>query len=183
MSGAQTGNVFLIGPMGSGKTTIGRRTARRLGLEFHDCDRDLEAHTGASVNLIFDIEGEEGFRRRESAMLDDLAQREGVLLATGGGVVMREENRRVLSERGLVVYLQTSVDQQLERLQRDTTRPLLNAPDRRERLEALARVRNPLYEELADIVFPARDRSVAWMARQLADTIRAHREATTGERA
>lgn len=170
-------NVFLIGPMGSGKTTIGRALARRLGLEFHDCDKDLESHTGASVNLIFDIEGESGFREREARMLDELTALDGVLLATGGGVIMREENRRCLRERGLVVWLRTSVEQQLKRLSRDRTRPLLQTPDRRQRLESLAAARDPLYEELADVTFQTRNRSVHWAARQLADQIRAHRDA------
>ena len=106
-------NVYLIGPMGSGKTTIGQRVARQLGLEFLDCDQELEAQTGASVSLIFDVEGEEGFRERETRMLEKLTARRGVLVATGGGVVLRPENRDLLRRSGLVVYLRTSVAQQL----------------------------------------------------------------------
>ena len=109
-------NVYLIGPMGSGKTTIGQRLARKLGLEFLDSDHELEAQTGASVNLIFDVEGEKGFRDRETRMLEELTGRQGVLLATGGGAVLRKENRNLLGSSGLVIYLRTSVTQQLQRL-------------------------------------------------------------------
>lgn len=165
-------NVYLIGPMGSGKTSIGRRLARRLGLEFMDCDHELEAQTGASVSLIFDVEGEEGFRERETRMLKSLTSRRGVLVATGGGAVLRRENREMLKASGLVVYLRTSVAQQLRRVGRDKSRPLLQTPDRRERLRQLAEQRNPLYEELADIVFPARNRSLAIAADALAQAIR-----------
>jgi shikimate kinase len=171
-------NVFLVGPMGSGKTTIGQRLAGLLGLDFVDCDRELEAHTGASVNLIFDVEGEEGFRSREAALLRELAARDDIVLATGGGVVIDAGNRAVLKDRGLVVYLKTSVDQQLRRLSRDRTRPLLQTPDRRRRLQQMAEQRNPLYEDVADIEFPARNRNADVVARQLADVIRAHRERT-----
>ncbi|MGD8681269.1 MAG: shikimate kinase AroK [Lysobacterales bacterium] len=165
-------NVYLIGPMGSGKTSIGRRLARRLDLEFLDCDHELEAQTGASINLIFDVEGEEGFRERETRMLQTLTSRRGVLVATGGGAVLRSENREMLKSSGLVVYLRTSVAQQLRRVGRDRSRPLLQTPDRRERLRLLAEQRNPLYEELADIVFPARNRSLVAAADELAETIR-----------
>lgn len=160
--------------MGSGKTTIGQRVAKRLNLEFLDCDRELQKHTGASVNLIFDIEGEAGFRERETRMLRELTRRSGILLATGGGAVLRERNRRMLAESGLVVYLQTSVKQQLKRLGRDTSRPLLQSGDREEKLVRLARRRNPLYEGLADIVFPSQSRSPHVSAKLLAETISAH---------
>ena len=171
-------NVFLIGPMGSGKTTIGQRLARLLELEFVDCDRELEARTGASVNLIFDVEGEQGFRSREAQMLEELTARDGILLATGGGVVISADNRKILRRRGLVVYLKTSVEQQLRRLGRDRSRPLLQTPDRRERLNKLAEERNPLYGEIAEIEFPARNKSPDAVARQLADVIRQHRNGT-----
>jgi len=169
-----TRNIFLIGPMGSGKTTIGQRVARLLNLRFHDCDHELEASTGASVSLIFDVEGEEGFRTRETRMLDLLTAQSGVLIATGGGVVLREENRRMLRERGTVVYLRTSVSQQLRRLSRDKTRPLLQTDDRREKLTRLAEERNPLYRETADIEFPARNRGLDTVANELAEIIRMH---------
>ena len=132
-------NIFLIGPMGSGKTTIGKQLAKMLGLEFYDCDHELERLTGASVNLIFDVEGEAGFRLRERQMLNRLSKKSGVLIATGGGVVCEEENRRVLRSRGFVVYLKTGVEEQLKRLSKDKTRPLLQAEDRAQRLKSLAR--------------------------------------------
>lgn len=175
---SQPPNVYLIGPMGSGKTTIGQRVAQLLGLDFLDCDHELEAQTGASVNLIFDIEGEEGFRERETKMLEVLTRRTGVLVATGGGVVTRARNRDLLRHSGLIVYLRTTVAQQLRRLSRDRSRPLLQTPDRRERLERLAEERNPLYEELADIEFPSQNRSTEVSAQRLAELIRAHRDRT-----
>jgi len=173
MNETQT-NVYLIGPMGSGKTSIGQRLAKKLKLEFLDCDHELEAQTGASVNLIFDVEGEQGFRERETSMLKNLVCRQGVLVATGGGAVLREENRSLMSESGLVVYLQTSVSQQLRRLRRDKSRPLLQTEDRKEKLIRLAEERNPLYEELAEIVFPAQNRALDTVASDLAKLIRSH---------
>ena len=169
-TGPQT-NIYLIGPMGSGKTTIGQRVAKLLGLEFLDCDHELESRTGASIALIFDVEGEAGFRDRETRMLEELTERRGMLLATGGGVVLRQRNRELLRRNGLVVYLSTSVPQQLKRLSRDRTRPLIQTDDRRERLNRLAAERNHLYEELADIDFPSKDRSPDISARALADLI------------
>ena len=168
------GNIYLVGPMGSGKTTIGQRVAKLLGKEFLDCDHELEVQTGASVNLIFDVEGEQGFRDRESRMLEELTSRSGVLIATGGGVVLREDNRRMLSASGLVVYMRTSVGQQLRRLGRDRSRPLLQTPDRRKKLTQLAENRNPLYEEIADIVFPAQNRGLDAVAADLARMICEH---------
>jgi len=164
-------NIYLIGPMGSGKTTIGYRTAKLLGMDFLDCDRELEAQTGASVSLIFDVEGESGFRERETRMLQSLTSHDNVLVATGGGVVLKAENREMLKQSGLVVYLQTSVDQQFRRLRRDRSRPLLQSGDREQKLTELAAARNPLYEKLADIVFPTQNRSPDIAARQLADAI------------
>jgi shikimate kinase len=164
-------NIFLIGPMGSGKTTIGRQLAKLLGLDFYDCDHELERLTGASVSLIFDIEGEEGFRQRESRLLDELSTKSGVLIATGGGVVCFEENRRMLSSRGFVVYLKTSIEQQLLRLSKDKSRPLLQAEDRMQRLQELARVRNPLYAETADLVFNSRKSNIYASAEAIAKAI------------
>jgi shikimate kinase len=163
--------IFLIGPMGSGKTTVGRQLARRLGMEFLDLDLELQKRCGVEVAVIFEIEGEAGFRDRESALLDELSQRRGLILATGGGSVLRETNRRMLSERGLVVYLQTSVDQQLKRLERDKQRPLLQAPDRRQRLTEMAEARNPIYEECAELVIRSANIAPAAMADKVARRI------------
>jgi shikimate kinase len=144
-------SLFLVGPMGAGKTTIGKRLARRLGYEFRDCDRILEQRTGVDIPLIFELEGEEGFRDRESALLDELTQESGIVLATGGGAVLRPENRAHLLCRGFVVHLGTSVEEQLRRTEHDSNRPLLQTPDRRACLEKLKRTRDPLYREVADL--------------------------------
>jgi shikimate kinase len=153
-------NIFLIGPMGSGKTTIGKHLAKMFHLQFYDCDHELERLTGASINLIFDIEGESGFRQRERKMLKQLTEKSGVLVATGGGTICNEENRNILRSRGFVVYLKTSVQHQLKRLSMDKSRPLLQSEDKMQRLLDLARVRNPLYESVADLVFTTRGSSV-----------------------
>ncbi len=167
--------IFLIGPMGSGKTTIGRQLARRLGMDFLDLDLELQDRCGVEVSVIFDIEGESGFRQRESALLDELTRRDDLVLATGGGSVLDEANRRMLTERGLVVYLQTSVDQQLRRLERDKQRPLLQAPDRRRRLRELAEKRNPIYESCADVVIRSSGISPGAMAAVVTRRIRDYR--------
>jgi shikimate kinase len=164
-------NIFLIGPMGSGKTTIGKHLAKMFGLEFYDCDQELERMTGASVGLIFDLEGEAGFRLRENLLLKQLTAKNGVLIATGGGTVCNEENRRLLRTRGLVVYLKTSIDNQLKRLNKDKSRPLLQAEDRTQRLLDLAEVRNPLYDATADLVFSTRNSSVYATANALSSAI------------
>ena len=176
-------NIYLIGPMGSGKTTIGLRLAHKLGLQFYDSDHEIEASTGASVNLIFDIEGEEGFRKRESKMLGELAARPDVLIATGGGAVIGKANRELLKGSGIVVYLRTSVEQQLARLRRDRSRPLLQTQDKEQRLVMLAEQRNPFYEELADVIFPAQDRNVDSAVIQIYDAICAFRHENSAARA
>lgn len=162
--------------MGSGKTTIGRILAREFDLAFHDCDQELERQTGASVNLIFDVEGEAGFRERETALLRTLVRQQGVLVATGGGAVTRKINRDLLRENGFIVWLKTSVDQQLARLSHDKSRPLLQTPDRRARLERLAAERNPLYQDLADLEFDSPDRHYKQAARELIRQLQEHRE-------
>ena len=145
-------NVFLIGLMGAGKTTVGRHLARMLGFEFVDADHEIETRTGATIPLIFEIEGEEGFRKREAAVIADLAKRERIVLATGGGVILHPENRAALRANGTVVYLRAAVDTLLARTGRSTHRPLLATGDPRARLEELLRVRDPLYLESADFV-------------------------------
>ncbi|NJN46663.1 MAG: shikimate kinase AroK [Candidatus Competibacteraceae bacterium] len=145
-------NLFLIGPMGSGKSTVGRRLARVLGREFIDSDKEIEQRTGVSISLIFEIEGESGFRGREKAIIAELTLRSGIVLATGGGVVLDSDNRRWLIQRGLVVFLSASVDEQLRRTRRDSGRPLLQTGNPRKRLEELFRIRDPLYREIADLI-------------------------------
>lgn len=165
-------NLFFIGPMGAGKSTLGKQVAAVLGLPFFDLDNEIQAHCGADIPLIFDIEGECGFRRREAATLAHFAARSGIALATGGGAILDADNRRFLHERGFVVYLETTVDEQLGRLARDRKRPLLAAPDRRERLLTLAAQRDPLYREIADLTLPAGHRgSAAQIAQRLAAQI------------
>lgn len=144
--------VFLVGPMGAGKTTIGRLLAQKLKLEFIDSDQEIEERTGADIPWIFDVEGEAGFREREQRVIAELTQRDGILLATGGGVVIRAENRLALAGHGIVVYLYTSLKQQIERTGRDRHRPLLQGVDPAETLRELMELRDPLYREIADYV-------------------------------
>ena len=160
-------NLVLVGPMGAGKTSIGKKLAEQLGLAFVDCDHAIESRTGASVPLIFEHEGEPGFRARESALLAEVMQGRDQIIATGGGAVLDPANRRCLHARGFVVYLRTSVEQQLERLARDRSRPLLATGDKRGKLEALALARGPLYEEVADLAFDADGLAVATAAQRL----------------
>lgn len=136
---------------GSGKSTIGKRLASRLSCRFIDADRELEARCGVAIPTIFDLEGEEGFRRREAALIEDLSTNDGLVLATGGGVILREENRRALHERGFVIYLEASVNELLHRLRNDTKRPLLAGGQPREKLEILAATRVPLYKSIAHL--------------------------------
>ncbi len=146
-------NLVLVGPMGAGKTSIGKRLSECFRLAFVDADRDIELRTGAAVGTIFECEGEAGFRARERATLAELLARDAQLISTGGGAVLDGDNRRHMRERGFVVYLQVSVDGQLQRLARDRTRPLLQRDDREEVLRQLATARAPLYAEIADLCF------------------------------
>lgn len=156
---SQTLNLYLVGPMGAGKSTIGRLLSSELNLEFIDSDREIEARCGANIPWIFDKEGEAGFRAREESAIDDLTQMPGILLATGGGVVMRPLNRKHLATRGTVVYLRTSVEQQLARTSRDKNRPLLQTEDPKQVLSDLFAQRDPLYQEIADIVIQTDQRN------------------------
>jgi shikimate kinase len=144
--------VFLVGPMGAGKTTIGRRLAQVLQRDFLDSDQEIEQRAGASIPLIFEVEGEAGFRAREKTIIAELTQRPAIVLATGGGAILNPENRRCLVGRGFVVYLHTSVNEQLCRTRYDHHRPLLQTADPRARLEALFAVRDPLYRDVADLI-------------------------------
>jgi shikimate kinase len=138
--------------MGAGKTTIGRCLAAVLRRRFYDSDREIERRTGASISLIFELEGEPGFRAREKAVIDDLTRLKQIVLATGGGAVLDADNRAHLANRGRVIYLYASTDELLRRTARDRSRPLLQTPDRRARLEQLMAQRDPLYREVADVV-------------------------------
>lgn len=160
-------NVYLVGPMGAGKSTIGRQLSSVLKKEFKDSDHEIVARTGASIPLIFEIEGEEGFRKRESAMIDELTSMDNLVLATGGGAVLNEENRRWLSERGVVIYLYASLDQLFERTRRDRNRPLLQTEDPKGKLEQLMSVRDPIYREVADMVVHTDDRSIKSVVKEI----------------
>jgi shikimate kinase len=160
-------SVFLIGPMGSGKSAVGRQLARVLHLPFHDSDSEIERRTGVDIPFIFEKEGEAGFRQREREALEALTALEGIVLATGGGAVLLAENRRLLSERGCVVYLQTSVAQQAERVRHGRNRPLLAEGDPATRLGQLMDIRAPLYTQVADIVVSTDGRRVNSVADQV----------------
>lgn len=151
---AEKRNIFLIGPMGAGKSTIGRHLAQQLNMEFYDSDQEIERRTGADISWVFDVEGEIGFRDREKKIINELTGKKGIVLATGGGSILLKEARNCLSSRGRVVYLETSIDKQLIRTKRDKTRPLLKLGSKqlstRLILEKLANDRNPLYENIAD---------------------------------
>lgn len=145
-------SVFLVGMMGAGKSTVGARLARRLEREFIDVDRELEARLGVDIPTVFDLEGEEGFRRRESQLICELSRRNGLVIATGGGVVLRPANREALAAHGLVVYLRADAGDLWQRLRRDRHRPLLRTEDPRQRVRELVEQRDPLYMEVADHV-------------------------------
>jgi len=164
--------IFIIGPMGAGKTTVGRQLARLTGLDFDDTDHEVQRRTGVDISFIFEKEGEEGFRRRETRALETLSSREGIVLATGGGIVTQPENRRLLAGRGVVVYLCSDIDTQLERTRHDRDRPLLQCDDRRARLTQLMQERDPLYREIADIVIESGGRQARSVAREIMDRLR-----------
>jgi shikimate kinase len=166
-------NVFLVGPMGSGKTAVGKNLARAMSAPFYDSDAQIEQRTGVDIPFIFEKEGEAGFRQREREAIDALTQLEPIVLATGGGAVLLEENRRALSGRGFVVYLETSVAQQNSRVRRSRNRPLLSDADPILRLTELMRHREPLYIEVADIIVPTDGRRVGAVA---ADIMRGLKE-------
>jgi shikimate kinase len=149
---SQPSNVFLIGPMGVGKSTIGRLLASQLDLPFFDSDREIEFVTGADIPWIFDVEGEKGFRLREARMIDTLTQRKGIILATGGGAILDANSRSFLHSRGTVVYLRASVAQQLERTGKDKNRPLLQTENPLAKIKELIKIREPLYRETAHVI-------------------------------
>jgi shikimate kinase len=161
------GSLFLTGPMGAGKSTIGRQLARRLKLSFHDSDQEIEQRTGVDIALIFELEGEAGFRKREKAVIDELTQLPNIILATGGGAILDPENRKHLTSRGTVIYLHASVAQQLRRTGRDRNRPLLQTANPRATLEQLMAIREPLYREAANIIIDTDGMRVTDVVRQI----------------
>ena len=166
-------NIFLVGPMGSGKSAVGRRVATELQLDFHDSDDEIEIRTGVDIPYIFEREGEAGFRKRETAMLEELTGLQNIVLATGGGAPGSAENRRLLAEHGTVVYLYTTVPEQLRRTRKSTHRPLLQVDDPGKVLEELMEQRDPLYREIADIVIETDGRRVPGVAREVRERVSA----------
>ena len=164
-------SMFLIGPMGAGKSAVGRQLAKLLHMEFVDSDDEIEARTGVDIPFIFEKEGEEGFRKREAKTIDELSQKEGVVLATGGGAVVDAGSRSALGARGFVVYLYTSVEQQLARTQKGRERPMLNNGDRQDVLTGLMEIREPLYREIADLVVDTDGRRVHAVAKEIFDSL------------
>ena len=160
-------NIILIGPMGAGKTTIGRQVARIFGFEFFDSDREIEERTGASIPLIFELEGEEGFRRREQDMIAELCKKKRIVLATGGGAILKKENQQVLKTSGTIVYLCAGIDDLLERTSKDKNRPLLQTDDPRAKLQTILNERDPIYRELADIILKTNKMTVYAAVKEL----------------
>ena len=163
--------ITLEGVEGAGKSTIGRHLADELHLEFFDSDQEIERRTGADIAWIFDLEGEDGFRKREENVINDLTDKQGIVLATGGGSIVTKAVRNRLSARGIVVYLQTTIDKQVARTQRDKRRPLLQNEDPEKVLRELAEMRNPLYEEVADYIVDTDDQSARAVANQIISKI------------
>jgi len=160
-------NIVLVGPMGVGKTTIGRALAKALDMDFIDSDQEIEKRTGAKISWIFDIEGEKGFRKRETNMLKEIMRRRGIVLATGGGIVLKSENRAVLVKNNFVVYLRASVGKLLQRTVRDRNRPLLQVDNPRQRIEALLQERDPVYRSVADLVVSTDRKTVTHVVKSI----------------
>ena len=163
--------LFLIGPMGSGKSTVGKQLASLLNCDFIDSDAEIETRSGANIPWIFDVEGEEGFRRREAAVIADLAQRPNAVIATGGGAVIREGNRTVMADSGVVIYLDVSLENQIKRTGSGDDRPLLKGADKRETLSRLMQEREPLYRSIADIIVTANAGNARKVARQIKEQL------------
>ncbi|WP_236033072.1 shikimate kinase AroK [Pseudomonas schmalbachii] len=165
-------NMILVGPMGAGKSTIGRLLAKELHLVFKDSDKEIEQRCGANIPWIFDVEGELGFREREQAMIAELCSESGLVIATGGGAVLREANRVALKGGGRVIYLHASVEQQIARTARDKGRPLLQKPNPGQVLRDLMEVRDPLYREIADVVVETDERPPRMVVQEILERLR-----------
>lgn len=171
----QKRNIFLVGPMGAGKSTIGRVLAAELHLGFRDSDKVIEDRTGADIPWIFDMEGEEGFRDRESAVLDELSKGQDIVIATGGGIILRPQNREIMKSSGYVCYLTASIEQLVERTARDKKRPLLQVENPRQKIIDLVALRDPLYREAADFVINTDRRSPKVVAQEISTLIHSAR--------
>lgn len=169
----QKRNIYLVGPMGAGKSTIGRVLAAELHLGFRDSDRVIEERTGADIPWIFDMEGEEGFRDRESAVLEELSKDQKIVIATGGGIILRQQNREIMKSSGYVCYLTASIEQLVERTARDKKRPLLQVENPRQKIIDLVALRDPLYREAADFIINTDRRSPKLVAQEISSLIAA----------
>jgi len=178
---SQHSNIFLIGPMGVGKSTIGRHLGQELGIPFYDSDREIERVTGADIPWIFDVEGEQGFRLREERMIDTLSELDGIVLATGGGAILSEKSRQRLSSRGTVVYLKASTARLHQRTAKDRNRPLLQTGNPRQRIQQLMAVRDPLYRETAHVVIDTTRRSPRGVINDIIQSVKAHRAAVVAD--
>ena len=171
------GNIFFVGLMGAGKTTVGKLLAKRLGKTFYDSDHEIESRTGVNIPVIFEVEGETGFRKREVTAIEELTAMHNIVLATGGGAVLCKQNRENLSQHGTVVYLRASVNELWHRTKNDKNRPLLQTDDPRAKLEKLYTERDPLYREIADIIIDTGDQSVGSIVQHLEETLNKHANA------
>ena len=160
-------NIFLVGPMGAGKSTIGRQLAEALSFHFEDSDHEIQRRTGVDIPTIFEYEGEEGFRKREEQVIADLTEQEGIVLATGGGAVLRETNRQRLTARGVVIYLHCSPEQQFARTNRDRNRPLIQTADPLQSLRDIMEIREPLYRQVADLVVSTEKRGTVAVVKEI----------------
>ncbi len=167
-------NIFIVGPMGSGKSTVGKIIANELFLNFFDTDEEIETRTGASIDWIFDLEGEDGFRKRESKILEEMVQQNSIVLSTGGGIILSETNREHLSSRGTVFYLATPISVQLERTSKDKDRPLLKNDDPGKILEKLHQARESLYEEVADYIVNTEGKSSQEVSEEIIKLVKSY---------
>ena len=167
-------NIFIVGPMGSGKSTVGKIIANELFLNFFDSDEEIETRTGASIDWIFDLEGEDGFRKRESKILEEMVQQNSIVLSTGGGIILSETNREHLSSRGTVFYLATPISVQLERTSKDKDRPLLKNGDPGKILEKLHLARESLYEEVADYIVNTEGKSSQEVSEEIIKLVKSY---------
>lgn len=168
----KTGNIFLVGLMGAGKTTIGKLLAKRLKKIFMDTDHEIEHRTGVKIPLIFELEGEAGFREREAALIRELTQGQNIILATGGGAILRKENREALAQCGTVIYLNAKLEDLWHRTQHDKNRPLLQTSNPKAKLAELFAQRDPLYREIADIIITSGHQNVQHAAREVERRLR-----------
>lgn len=172
-----TGNIFLVGLMGAGKTTVGRLLSRHLGKQFYDSDHEIERRTGVNIPVIFELEGEDGFRKREACVIEDLSSLQDIVLATGGGAILSQANRNNLSQNGFVVYLRANVEELWHRTRNDKNRPLLQTKNPREKLEQLYAERDPLYRDIADVVINTGDQPVNLIVQRIEEMIEKHANA------